>query len=105
MPMTMARETWTDERLDDLTKHMNNGFREVKEEIKSTRAELQQEIKTTRAELQQEINTTRAELKEEISSTRIELKGEIAALNSRFDRLTYVLIAALIGVVATHYLG
>jgi Sec-independent protein translocase protein TatA len=94
MPMTMAREAWTDERLDDLTKHMDNGFREVKEEIKSTRAELQQEIKTTRAEL-----------KEEISSTRIELKGEIAALNSRFDRLTYVLIAALIGVVATHYLG
>ena len=90
----MARETWTDERLDDLKDHMDTGFREVKGEI--------HEVKT-------ELKTTRSELKAEISSTRTELKEEIAKLDAKFeakfDRLTYTLIAALIGLLATHYLG
>lgn len=64
----MARETWTDERLDDLQKHMDNGFAEVKGEIR-------------------------------------ELRGEIKELHRRFDRLNYTLIAALVGLLATHYLG
>jgi ribosome recycling factor len=68
----MAREAWTDERLDDLQKHMDEGFREVKAEIRSTRAEL---------------------------------KEDIRELNRRFDKLNFTLIAGLIGLFATHYLG
>jgi hypothetical protein len=30
----MARETWTDERLDDLAKRMDKGFDEVKGEVR-----------------------------------------------------------------------
>jgi hypothetical protein len=75
----MARETWTDERLDDLKEHMDNGFREVKGEI--------------------------AEVKAELRYTGNELKQEIGKLDAKFDRLTYTLIAGLIGLVATHYLG
>lgn len=33
----MARETWTDERLDDLTKHMDESFREVREDLRQQR--------------------------------------------------------------------
>jgi hypothetical protein len=73
---TMVREAWTDERLDDLQTHMDEGFREVKAEIRSTRAELKGEIR---------------ELREK--------------MDAKFDRLTYTLIAALIGLLATHYLG
>jgi len=93
----MARETWTDERLDDLKEHMDEGFKEVKGEIRAVRAELK---------------STRVELKEEIAATRIELKGEIgevrsglAHLGNRIDRLSYTIIAGLIGLLATHYLG
>jgi len=86
----MARESWTDERLDDLKEHMDEGFKEVKGEIREVKAELK---------------STRIELKEEIAATRIELKGEIGKLDAKFDRLTYTLIAALIGLLATHYLG
>jgi len=75
----MAREAWTDERLDDLKEHMNTGFAEVKGELREVRGELK--------------------------STRTELKEEIAKLDAKFDRLTYTLIAALIGLLATHYLG
>jgi DNA anti-recombination protein RmuC len=80
---TMVREAWTDERLDDLKDHMDEGFRDVKAEIR----EVKVEIKSTRTELKQEIRDVRDRFDE------------------RFDRLTYTLIAALIGLFATHYLG
>jgi hypothetical protein len=68
----VAREAWTDERLDDLQKHMDEGFGEVKAEIRSTRSKL---------------------------------KEDTRELNRRFDRLNYTLIAGLIGLIASHYLG
>jgi ribosome recycling factor len=73
---TMVREAWTDERLDDLQKHMDKGFDEVKAELRETRAELKGEIQDLAAKM-----------------------------DAKFDRLTYTLIAALIGLLATHYLG
>lgn len=83
----VAREAWTDERLDDLQKHMDEGFHEVKAEIRSLRAEV----------------------KSGAESVRTELKEDIAKLDAKFDakfdRLTYTLAAALIGLVATYYLG
>ncbi len=36
----MARETWTDERLDDLAKRVDRGFDEVKGEIRDLRLEV-----------------------------------------------------------------
>jgi hypothetical protein len=36
----MARETWTDERLDDLAKRMDKGFDEVKGEVGELRKEM-----------------------------------------------------------------
>jgi hypothetical protein len=86
----MAREAWTDERLDDLQKHMDGGFREVKEEQRELRGEM--------VEL-------RKELKEEITRRHGETKEEIGRLADSLDRLNYALIAGLIGLIATHYLG
>jgi len=108
MAVMAPREAWNDERLDDLKEHMDEGFREVKGEIAGARAELQ----ATRTELKGDIGSLRMELKEEIATTRLELKGEIGELrggleklNARFDRLNFTLIAGLIGLLATHYLG
>ena len=36
----MVREAWTDERLDDLEKHMDEGFREVRAEHRELRGEM-----------------------------------------------------------------
>jgi predicted nuclease with TOPRIM domain len=93
----MARESWTDERLDDLKGHMDEGFREVKGEIREVKAE----IKSTRTELKEEIQSNRAE----IGEVRRRVDVQFSSLNDRFDKLTYTLIAGLIGLVATHYLG
>ena len=37
---TMVREAWTDERLDDLKEHMDEGFREVRAELRQQRGEM-----------------------------------------------------------------
>jgi DNA repair exonuclease SbcCD ATPase subunit len=102
---TMVREAWTDQRLDDLQKHMDEGFREVKAEIRSLRAEVRGEVHSLRTELKGEMSSLRTELKGEMDSLRTELKGEIEKLGARIDKLTYTLIAGLVGLVATHYLG
>jgi hypothetical protein len=36
----MAREVWTDERLDDLNKKVDEGFREMREEFRAIRTEM-----------------------------------------------------------------
>ncbi|HET7417391.1 MAG TPA: hypothetical protein VFJ61_07205 [Solirubrobacterales bacterium] len=79
MAVMAPREAWTDERLDDLKEGMNEGFREVRAELKCTRTELKGEIN--------------------------ELRASIERLNDRFDRLNLALVAGLIGLIATRYLG
>ena len=36
----MAREAWTDERLDDLNKKVDEGFKEMRGEFKAVRGEI-----------------------------------------------------------------
>jgi hypothetical protein len=38
--VVMAREAWTDERLDDLNKKVDVGFGEMREEFRSVRGEI-----------------------------------------------------------------
>jgi uncharacterized coiled-coil DUF342 family protein len=68
----MARETWTDERLDDLSKHMDENFREVRADIR----ELRGDVKSVKGEV--------GELREEVG----ELRGE---MNAKFDGLNRTL--------------
>lgn len=101
----MVREAWTDERLDDLQKHMDEGFREVKAEIRSLRSEFKGEMQSLRSEFKNEVQSLRTELKNEVRELRGEIQDLAARMDAKFDRLTYTLIAGLVGLVATHYLG
>lgn len=58
----MARETWTDERLDDLAYHGDDRYRRLKEENWKLRSDLSE----ARRELQGELRNLRQELREEI---------------------------------------
>jgi hypothetical protein len=71
----MVRETWTDERLDDLTKKVDNGFDRVDRDIRELRSEMKY--------LHQEMNE------------------RFDALMGRLLAGFLVLIAALIGSTAT----
>ncbi len=85
MPSTMAREAWTDERLDDLKGSMGEGFREVRTEIRALRGEM--------AEVRVEIG----ELREETGEFRGEMRSGFAALNRTLQ------IAA--GLIGTMFVG
>jgi len=54
MTVTMPREKWTDERLDDLRDEMHRGFADVKAVIAETKAEI--------ADLKVEVRELRREM-------------------------------------------
>jgi len=107
----MVRETWTDERLDDLSKKVDEGFarvdldiRELRADIGVMRTENQQEFLKLRGEIKSEGSALRGEIKSEGSALRGEIKREVGALraemNSRFDAMNRNFLGGLIAVIA-----
>lgn len=99
----MAREAWTDERLDDLKEHMDEGFREVRADLHGLRGEmngLRGEMNGLRGEmngLRGEIGEVRSEVgtvREGLGEVRAELKG----LN-RTLQIGFGLIGSFLGVL------
>lgn len=77
--MMTPRETWTDQRLDDLNKKVDEGFAD-----------------------------TKAEMRGRFDRVEARMDAQFAQMNARFDRMQYtligggaVIVAALIGVIAT----
>jgi hypothetical protein len=75
----MARETWTDHRLDDLNKKVDDGFNEMRTEFRALRGEMAGEFQAVR--------------------------GEVAAMNRNLIQLTWGLIGMMLvgflGIIAT----
>jgi hypothetical protein len=47
----MAREEWTDARLDDLNQRVDEGFKEMRTEFRAVRSEMQLELQAVRSEM------------------------------------------------------
>ena len=90
----MVREVWTDERLDDLNKRVDEGFKETREEFRAVRSEMKSEFQAVRAEIKSEFQSVRGE----IQAVRGDLGGQIAALH----RTTFQLF---VGMMVTMGLG
>jgi len=58
----MAREAWTDERLDDLTKRVDEGFAEVKGEIRQLRTAMDANASELRKETRTDFDSVHARL-------------------------------------------
>jgi hypothetical protein len=71
----MAREAWTDERLDDLATRMDKGFDEVKGEVR--------------------------EVKGEVGELRKEVNSRFNSADARFDALQRTMILGFAGIVAS----
>ena len=93
----MERGTWTDERLDDLARRMDDGFARVAADIRELRAELRSGIDTVRVE----IGGLRTDLGGEISSVR----DELAAFRLTLLRVGGGIIVGLVGVIGTVLIG
>jgi ribosome recycling factor len=88
----MAREMWTDERLDDLTKRMDKGFEETKLEIRDLRADMDKGFDGVK----QEVGDLRAETKAEFHQVRAEMNGRFNAMDARFDSLQKTMVLGVV---------
>jgi hypothetical protein len=93
----MARETWTDERLDDLNKKVDDGFNDMHMEFRALRGETRGEFQAVRAEMKGEFQAVRAEMNGGFQG----LRNEIATLNRNLMQLTW----GLIGTMLVGFLG
>lgn len=84
--METVREQWTDERLDDL-----------KGEVGTLRSEMRDEFRAVRTEMRDEFRAVR----EEMGSLRNEMHVGFKSLHRTMIQFGGVLIAALIGLIAT----
>jgi predicted nucleic acid-binding Zn-ribbon protein len=69
--MEAMRQNWTDDRMDDLARHMDAGFAQVRVDMGSMR----EEIKGQGRELNAKIERQGKELRGEIKGVRDEIKG------------------------------
>jgi archaellum component FlaC len=106
------RESWTDDRMDDLAKRVDTGFTQVHDDIAGLGAS-HQDLRSDMAALNRDLRTeisqlaTREELHSEIGTLRSETRQGFDALNHRFDALQRTLIAGIlagfIGLIVTHF--
>jgi peptidoglycan hydrolase CwlO-like protein len=92
----MARETWTDQRLDDLKEHMDERFGEVVGEQRALRADLnglRGEVSDVRGEVG-EVRSEVGEVREGLGEVKAELKGLNRTLQVGFG-----LIGSFLGVL------
>jgi hypothetical protein len=92
--MERARATWTDERLDDLSRRVDDGFNRVDEDLRAMRTELSARIDAQGAELGTRIDAQGAELSARIDAlqrTMIQVAGG----------MTVAILATLVSVLAT----
>jgi predicted phage gp36 major capsid-like protein len=104
----MAREAWTDHRLDDLNarvesidRHMEAGFKEMREEFRAVRAEMKSEFQAVRGEMKGESQAIRGEVATGFAAVRSEMAAQAEMLNRTMYRLFGgMLVAWVVGVIA-----
>ena len=101
----MAREVWTDERLDDLTKRADEGFKETREEFRAVRSEMKGEFQAIRAEMKGEFQAVRAEMKSEFQSVRTEIQVVRGELGGQIAALHRTTVQLFVGMMVTMVLG
>ena len=104
----MAREAWTDGRLDDLNKKVDDGFKEMRTEFRVLRGETTGEFQAVRGEMKAGFQAVRGEMKAEFQAVRVEIQGvrdEVAAMGHNLIQLTWGLIGTMlvgfVGIIAT----
>jgi hypothetical protein len=89
----MAREAWTDQRLDDL----NGRVESVDRRMEAGFGEMHEEFRTVRSEMRDEFRAVRNEMRDEFRSVR----GEIAAMQRSMIQGFVTMGVGFAGTIAT----
>src|SRR4051794_2029415 len=89
----MARDAWTDERLNDLNLRMEKGFEEVKGEVRDVKGEV--------GELRKEMNSRFDSMNSRFDSMEARFDTKDAGLNARFDSLQRTMVLGMVSMSAT----
>lgn len=103
--MEAMRESWTDDRLDDLNGKVDALRLEMRTEFRAIRGETKSEFKAVRGEMKEEFAAVRGEIKEEFAAVRGEMKAGFDKLDERFDSLQRTLLQIAGGTIATLIAG
>lgn len=102
------RESWTDDRLDDLNGKVDVLHLEMRTEFKALRGEMKEEFKAARSEMKEESRAVRGEMKAGFDRIDECFERMEERFDRRLDSLNHVLIlfsggvcAALIALIAT----
>ncbi|HST68901.1 MAG TPA: hypothetical protein VLI94_04505 [Solirubrobacterales bacterium] len=93
MAVMVPRETWTDERLDDLANRMDRGFDGVKGEIREVKGEIR--------ELRVEMNDLRTEMNQRFNS----MDQRFDVIHQRFDSMQRTMIIGFVTMSASTVAG
>jgi predicted nucleic acid-binding Zn-ribbon protein len=113
--MEAMRESWTDDRMDDLNGKVDALHLEMRTEFKAVRGEMREEFRAVRGEMREEFRAVRGEMKEEFAAVRSEMKASFDRIDARFQSMDQrlldiyrmmfgfcgLMLAALIGLLAT----
>ena len=100
----MARDVWTDERLDDLNTRVDEGFKETREEFRAVRGEMRAEFQAVRVEMREEFSLVRSEMQSEFKGMRTEM-AEVRSEVNALARVVMQLAFGLIGAMLVGFLG
>lgn len=91
--MEAMRESWTDERLDDLTRCVDAGFAQTHEDIAALRVdnkELRRDMAALGSDLRGEMAALGGDLRGEIAGVESRLRAEISPLATRKELQTEI---------------
>jgi ribosome recycling factor len=97
--MEAMRKAWTDERLDDLTKRVDEGFCESREDLRSFRIEVKTDFASLRGEMDtrfDKVDTGFDKANTEIDTRFDKVDARFDTLNARFDAMQRLMIATLL---------
>lgn len=89
------RQNWTDDRMDDLARHMDAGFAQVRVDMGSMREEIKGQGRELNAKIERQGQELRAEIqgvRDEIKGVRDEIQGLREGIDTRLDALNAIVI-------------
>jgi hypothetical protein len=107
--MEAVRDKWTDERLDDMSAVMADGFNRTDADLRALRSDMTSEFAAVRSEMRSEFAAVRSEMKSEFAAVRSEMRSEFAAsrsaMNSRFEATQRLIVQVGAGMFGTMVIG